>query len=79
VKHYPKSSNKSTTSKSKTTESVITTITMTDTAITPTLSDSEIKERLQVYRPEFREIMKNEITKRMEDRRLQIENERKRN
>jgi predicted XRE-type DNA-binding protein len=79
VKHYPKSSNKSTTSKSKTTESVLTAITTTDTATTTSsLSDREIEERLQVYRPELREIMRNEIIQRMEDRRLQIENERKR-
>lgn len=76
MKHYPKSSNKSTTSKI-TTESVIT-ITTTDIATTTSLSDSEIEERLQVYSPELRETMRNEIIQRMEDRRLQIENERKR-
>jgi hypothetical protein len=42
------------------------------------MSDIEIEERLQVYRPELRETMRNEIIQRMEDRRLQIENERKR-
>jgi hypothetical protein len=78
VKHYPKSSNKSTESKI-TTESVIKTITTTDIATTTSsLSDSEIEERLQVYRPELRETMRNEIFQSMEDRRLEIERESKR-
>jgi len=64
MKHYPKLSNKSTTSKT-TTESVITTITTTDTAVTTSsLSDGEIEERLQVYLPELRETMRTEIRER---------------
>ena len=61
------------------TESVKTIRTTTDiTTMTSSLSDSQIEERLQVYRPELRETMRNESIKGMEDRRLQIENERKR-
>ena len=61
------------------TESVKTIRTTTDiTTMTSSLSDSQIEERLQVYRPELRETMRNEIIQRMEDSRLQIENERKR-